>query len=65
MLQDRLPKSTDIIGPVDCARRKALVGEVPPAEEPAEGAAKKRQNERSHQPKECDECATRALAEES
>ena len=38
--------------------------EVPPAEEPAESAANKRQCERSYGPKKRDECATRAPAEE-
>ena len=47
-----LPESTNIIGSVDCARG-ALVRQVPPAEEPAESAAK-----------EPDDCATRASAEE-
>ena len=59
-----LPESRSIIGSVDSARRGALVREVPPAEQPAESAAKKRQCERSHRSKECDECATRAPAEE-
>ena len=51
-----------VIGPVDSARKGALVLEVPPAEEPAESAAKKRQCERSHRSKEHDECAIRATA---
>ena len=42
----------------------ALVRQVPPAEEPAKSAAKKRQCDRSHRSKERYECATRALAEE-
>ena len=42
--QDHLPEeSRDIIGPVDSAKRRVLVREQPPAEEPAESAAKKRQ----------------------
>ena len=37
--QDHLPEeSRDIIGPVDSARRGALVREVPPVEELAESA---------------------------
>ena len=44
------------------ANREALVREVPPAEEPANGAAKKQQCERSHLSKERDECAIRATA---
>ena len=62
VLQDHLPESRVIIDPVDCARRRALVRKVPSAEDPAESAAKKRQCERSHQPKERDECAIRATA---
>ena len=38
-------RAGNIIGPVDSARRGALVREVPPAEEPAESATKKRQCE--------------------
>ena len=52
------------IGTVDSARRGALVRQLPPAEEPAESDAKKRQCEKSHRLKERDECATRASAEE-
>ena len=49
---DYLPdESRDIIGPVDSARRGALLREVPPIEEPAESAAKKPQCVRSHRPK--------------
>ena len=51
-------------GTVDTARRGALIRQVSSAEEPTESAAKKRQCERSHRPKERDECATRASAEE-
>ena len=47
-----LQESTNILGSVECARG-ALVRQVPPAEEPAESAAK-----------EPDDCATRASAEE-
>ena len=58
------PESRKIVGTVDSARRTALVRQVPPTEESAESAAKERQCERSHQSKECDECATRVSAEE-
>ena len=44
---DHLPESRDIIGPVKSARRSAGIG-VPPAEEPAESAAKERQCVRYH-----------------
>ena len=37
--KNHLPESRDIIGPVDCPRRRALVREAPPAEEPAESTA--------------------------
>ena len=47
-------RAGSIIGSVDSARRGALVRQVPPAEEPAESAAKKRQYERSHWAKERD-----------
>ena len=56
-------KSRNIIDSVDCARG-ALVRQVPPVEELAESATKKRQCDRSHRSKERDECATRAPAEE-
>ena len=59
-----LSESRNIAGLVDSTKRRALVREVPPAEEPAESATKKRQCERSHRSKERDECATRASAEE-
>ena len=60
-LHNCLPEeSRNIIGPVDSARRRALVREVPSAEKPADSAAKKRQCERSHRSKERDECAIRA-----
>ena len=50
---DYLPEeSRGIIGPVDSARRGALVREVPSIEEPAKSAAKKGQCVRSHLPKE-------------
>ena len=55
-------RAGNIIGPVDSARRRALVREVRPAEEPAESAAEKSQCERSHRSKERDECAIRATA---
>ena len=55
-------RAGNIIGPVDSARRGALVREVPPAEEPAESAAKKGQCEMSHRSKERDEYAIRAIA---
>ena len=43
-MDDCLPEeSRSILDPVDSARKGALVREVPPAEEPAESAAKKRQ----------------------
>ena len=58
---DYLPEeSRNIIGPVDSARREALVREVPPAEEPAESAPNKRRCERSHRSEERDECAIKA-----
>ena len=56
----RAKRVGNIIGPFDSSKRGALVREVPPAEEPAESAAKKRQCERSHRSKERDECAIRA-----
>ena len=59
-----LPESRNIIGSADSARRGELVRSVPPAEEPAESAAKNRQCDRSHRSKERDECATRASAKE-
>ena len=46
----RLPARRE--GPVDSVRRGALIRQVPPAEEPAESAAKKRQCVRSHRLKE-------------
>ena len=61
---DHLPESRDIIGLVNSARRGALVREVPPAEEPAESAAKKCQCVRYHRSKGREEYATRATAEE-
>ena len=54
-----LPESRNIIGPVDSARRKALIRQVPAAEEPAESASNKDQCDRSHRSKERDEFATR------
>ena len=62
--KNHLLESRNIIGSVDSARRGALVPPVPPAEEPAESAAKKCQCDRSHRSKERDECATRASAKE-
>ena len=63
-LHDHLPEeSRDIIVPVDSARRRALVREVPPAEEPAESAAKEHQCVRYHRSKEREESATRTTAE--
>ena len=53
-----------MIGPVDNARRGALVRQISLAEEPTESAAKKRQCETSHRSKERDECAIRATAAE-
>ena len=47
-----LPESRNIIGSVDSVRRGGLIRQVPPAEEPAESAAKKRQHDRSHRLKE-------------
>ena len=45
--REREPQDTcqrgNIIGPVDSAKRGALVRHVPPAEEPTESAANKRQ----------------------
>ena len=61
--KNHLPESRNIIDSVDGARRGALARKVPPAEQPAESAAKKRQCESSHRSKERDECATRASAE--
>ena len=62
---DSLPEENrNIIGPVDSVRREALVHEVPAAEEPAGSATKKRRCERSHRPKERNECATTESAEE-
>ena len=52
-------ESMNILGPVDIARRAALVRESPPAEEPAESAAKNSQCERSHRLKERDEYTIR------
>ena len=43
-------------------QRRAPIRQVPPAEEPAEGATKKHQCDRSHRSKERDECASRASA---
>ena len=56
-------RAGNIIGSVDCARG-ALVRQVPPAEEPAESVAKKRQCDKSHRSKERDECATRTSVTE-
>ena len=56
------PIAGNIIYPFDSARREALVRDVPPAEAPAESAAKKRQCERSHRSKEREDCAIRATA---
>ena len=54
-----LPESRKIPGSVYITRREVLVRQVPPAEEPAESAAKKRQCYRRHRSKERNECATR------
>ena len=64
VLQYHLPDSRDVIGPVDSAKRGELLRDVPPAEGPAESAAKKRQCERSNRPKERDEFAVKATAAE-
>ena len=45
-------ENRNIIGPVDSVRRITLGRKVPPAEEPAESATKKRQCVSSHRPKE-------------
>ena len=62
VLQNHLPERRNIVGPVDSARRGALVREVLSAEEPAESAAKKYECKRSHRSKERNECAIRATA---
>ena len=49
----------NIIGSVYGTRRGVRVRQVPPAEESAKSAAKKRQCYRRHRSKERDECATR------
>ena len=64
VLQNHLPENKNTIGSVDSARKRALVCEVPPGEEPTERAAKKRQCKKRHRSKERDECATKASAEE-
>ena len=53
------PESRNNPGSVYSARRGMLVRQVPPAEESAESASKKRQCDRRHRSKERDECATR------
>ena len=52
-----------LIGPVNTARRGALVYEVPPAEEPVEGTAKESQCVRYHRSQKREESATRATTE--
>ena len=64
IFQNYLLESRNIIGPIDSARKGALVRQVPPAEKPTESAAKKRQCERSHWSKERGECAIRVTTAE-
>ena len=55
-------RAGNIVDPFDNARRGALVRELPPTEETANSATKKRQCESSHRTKERDEYAIRATA---
>ena len=55
----QLLESRNLTGPSYGTRRGVRVRQVPPAEEPAESASKKRQCYRRHRAKERDECATR------
>ena len=69
ILSERKPHGTyqragNIIGSVNSAGGGPLVRQLPPTEEPAESAAKKREYERSHRSKERDACATKVSAKE-
>ena len=54
-----MPESKKTIGPVYSTRIEVRVRQVPPAEDPAESAARKRQCYRRHRSKERNKCATR------